>query len=974
MSQQSSPLRTAALAAASLALAGMLLAPGAPCPSGMLGAQAAQGAAAPALDSTERAGAVEWLATAPPDAPLPEDPAVRAGRLENGLRYFVRRNSRPEHRLELRLAVDAGSILERDDERGLAHFVEHMAFNGTRRFAKQAIVSYLESVGMRFGADLNAYTGFDETVYMLTLPSDRPDAVARGIEILGDWAQAITFDSLEVERERPVVIEEWRQDQGADARLRDAQLPAIFQGSLYAERLPIGDTSVVRHATVEQLRRFYETWYRPELMTIVAVGDVDASAMEREIRRRFGVLRNPPSPEPRPRTAVPGHARTIVSVVRDEEATATSVSVLYKRDPAPTATVGDYRRQLVEALYDQMLNARLYEVAQSPDAPFLGAGSSKGRFVRAGDAYTLGAAVSDTGVLPGLRALLVEAARVDRHGFVASELERARSDVLRAMERAYDEREKTVSSAYAGEYVSAALEGDPYLSTADAWLLHQRFVPAITLAEVNALARDFISDSNRVVLVSAPARGDVRLPDERALLDVFDEVDAARVAPYVDDVAETPLVAEPPVPGQVVATRVDSAAGVTEWRLQNGVRILLKPTTFRDDQILLAAASPGGNSLAPDSTFLSASMSATVAALGGAGTLDQIQLEKALAGKAVTVSPSIGQIEEGISGSASPRDFETLLQLVHLYFTAPRRDTAAFAAFQARVRAYLENRDRNPEAALADTLQVILTSHNPRALPLTAARFGTVELDRALAFYRDRFADASDFTFVLVGNLDTAAIRPLMERWVGSLPAAGRQESWRDAGIRAPEGVVTREVHRGVEPRAETRLVFHGPATRSDLAERYTLSAMAQLLDMRLRDKLREELGGTYGASVSGSLAREPRPEYAVSISFGSDPRRVDELTAVVFEEVARLGDALPLDGEVDKVKEMMRRSLETGLEQNGYWLGQLLSYDRQGLPLADIAHEQRFVEALTPAMIRDAARRYLDREQYVLVSLLPER
>ncbi len=927
------------------------------------------------LDTIERAAISEdALFSSPLDTPLPLDSDVRAGQLPNGLRYYVRRNARPENRLELRLAVDVGSVLEDDDQRGLAHFVEHMAFNGTKRFAKQAIVSYLESIGMRFGADLNAYTSFDETVYTLTLPSDRPEALARGIEILGDWAHAITFDSIEVERERPVVIEEWRQGQGAGARLRDAQLPVLFSGSRYAQRLPIGDTSVVRHASVADLREFYANWYRPELMTVVAVGDVDPAQMEAEIRRRFSVLHDSGTVVPRPITSVPGHAETLVSIVRDAEATSTSVSLLYKRDPAPLQSVGDYRQQLVEALYDQMLNARLYEVAQRPNAPFLGAGSSKGRFVRTKDAYSLGAGVADTGVLRGLRALLEETARVERYGFLQSELERARSDLLRSMEQAYAERAKTVSAAYASVYVSAALEGDPYLSTSDAWTLHQRFVPTIGIGEVNDLARDFITDSNRVVLVTAPANDAVRIPDKAALLAVFDQVRSADITPYVDDVTDVPLVATMPAAGRVLEGSTDSVSAVTEWRLSNGVRVLVKPTRFKDDQVLLAGASPGGNSLAPDSTFLSASMGATAASLGGVGSFDQVQLEKALAGKAVSVSPSIGQVEEGISGSASPQDLETLFQLVHLFFTEPRRDTAAFQAFQARARSFLENRDRDPSSVLADTLQVTLTNHHPRAQPMTPERFAELDLDSALDFYRDRFADAGDFTFAIVGNVDTTALRPLVERWLGSLPATGRVESWRDVGVRAPEGIVRREVHRGLEQKADTRLVFHGDADRTDLAERYAMGAMAQVLDMRLRDKLREELGGTYGASVSSSLAREPRAEFLVSIAFGSDPSRVQELTDAVFNEIDRLKTTEPTSEELAKVQEIMRRNMEGGLEQNGYWLGQILSYDRQHLPLADIASEQRYVDALTPAIVRAAAQRYLNDSQYVLVSLLPEK
>ena len=937
-------------------LAGALL------PAGAAAQGAASAAAPPTID----------LARAPLSAPLPNDTAVRAGVLDNGLRYFVRRNVKPEKRAELRLVIDAGSVLEEEDQRGLAHLLEHMAFNGTREFAKDELVRYLESVGMRFGADLNASTGFDETIYQLTLPTDSAGVLARGVEILSEWAHAITLDSAEVARERPVVIEEWRSGQGAASRIRDQQLPIIFRGSRYATRLPIGDTAVIRRATAADLRRFYETWYRPDLMAVVVVGDVDVQETEAMIRRRFGALRARADAPPRPSAAVPGHAETLVGIATDPEETGTVVSVLYKRDPETSRTVGDTRRELVESLYDQMLNARLYELTQRPAAPFLGAGSSKGRFLRAKDAYSLGAAVADSGVLRGLEALLVEAARVERHGFTASELARAKDDLLRGMERAYAERDKTVSTAFVGTYVSAFLQREPYLSTADAWTLHQRFVPGITVEEVNRLARDFISDSNRVVLVSAPRNGEVRLPTEAELLATFARVRDVAVAPYDDRVVDAPLVATAPAPGRVTAARTDTAAGVTTWTLQNGVRVLVKPTRFKDDQVLLGARSPGGHSLAADRDFLSASLAASVVELGGVGAFDQIQLEKALAGKAVSVSPTIGDLEEGISGSASPRDLETMLQLVYLYFTAPRADSAAYQAFVARARTALENRGRSPEAAFADTLQVTLAQHHVRARPATPALLRELDLGAALRAYRDRFADAGDFTFAIVGTVDTTTLRPLVERWLGALPTAGRRETWRDVGMVPPPGVVRREVRRGVEPKAETQLVFHGPAEYS-FEQRYAIAALSQVLDVRLRESLREELGGTYGASVGGRLVREPRPEYSIAVSFGSAPERATELAAVVLREIDSLKTAGPRPADVANAQEILRRSMETGLEQNGYWLGQLLTYDRLKLPLADIARERRYVDALTPAVIQAAARRYLDTSRYVQVTLLPE-
>lgn len=951
---------TAALPALLASLAASVAGPGA------LGAQRAT----PARPTAPAAAP----ATLPDTAVLPSDAAVRAGTLPNGMRYYVRRNVKPEKRAELRLVVNVGSVLEDESQRGLAHFVEHMAFNGTQRFARQEIVSFLESVGMRFGADLNAYTGFDETVYQLTLPTDSAGVLDRGLDILGEWAGAIAFDSLEVERERPVVMEEWRLGQGAGARLRDRQLPVLFHGSRYAARLPIGDTAVLRTAPPSALRAFHAQWYRPELMAVVAVGDFDAARVEEAIRERFAALRPRAAAPPLSRADVtmPSHAETLVSIATDAEATATSVSLLYKHPPASARTVTDFRRSLAESLHDRMLNARFHEISQRPDAPFLGAGASKGRFVRALDAYSLGAAVADSGVRRGLEALLVEAARVEQHGFTASELDRARSDLLRGMERAYAERDKTVSGAFAEEYVSAFLQAEPYPSMADAWALYQRLVPSITLAEVNAVGRGFIRDSGRVLLVSAPENAQVRLPTEAELLAAFGQVGGRAVAAYEDQVSDAPLVAVAPAPGRVVGTRTHAEVGITEWTLANGVRVLVKPTAFKDDQVLLSGRSPGGHSLAGDAEYLSASLAASVVAMGGVGAFDQVQLEKQLAGKAVSVSPFIGGLEEGIGGSASPRDLETLLQLVHLYFTAPREDSTAFAAFQARARSSLENRGRSPEAAFADTLQVTLTQHHPRARPATPALLEEIDLGSAVRFYRDRFADASDFTFALVGTVDTAAVRPLVERWLGSLPALRRTEQGRDVGIHAPEGVVRREVFRGVEPKGATRLVFHGPADYG-MTQRFELAALAQALDMRLRDVLREELGGTYGASVSSSLSREPRPEYAVSIDFGAAPERVAELTAVVLRELDSLKTTGPAAADVAKVQEMMRRSLETGLEQNGTWLSQILSYDRLGLPLAGIPAERRYVDALTPERLRDAARRYFDITRYVQVSLYPE-
>jgi len=929
---------------------------------------------------------VQQPAPAPPTAPaarpavpdlarlLPVDPAVTVGTLPNGLRYYVRANPKPEKRAELRLVVNVGSVLEDSDQRGLAHFAEHMAFNGTTHFEKQELVHFIERVGMRFGPDLNASTSFDETVYMLQIPTDSAQLMARAFDILEDWAHLVTFDTAEVRKERGVVIEEWRRGRGAGARMFDKQLPVLFRGSRYAERLPIGTRELLETFDPTALRRFYADWYRPDLMAVVAVGDFDKDSVEHLIKRHFSAIPRRAGNGVRPRTVfpVPDHDSTLVAVATDKEATTSSVQVIWKQPVRDERTVAAYRQGIVQGLYNSMLNDRLYELTQRPDAPFLGAGSGQGRLIRSKEIYSLGAGVKDGGIERALEALLTEAERVDRHGFTAAELERAKSDYLRGMERAYAEREKTNSGAYVEEYVSNFLTGEPIPGVAYEYDLAKALVPGITLAEVNALGREWISDKNRVILASAPDKAGVDVPSGQALLAVFHRVKQAPVAAYVDTVSDAPLVAKLPAAGRVVAERESTALGTREWTLSNGVRVIVKPTDFKADEVLFTAYSPGGSSLAPDSAYLSAVLATQVVQLGGVGPFSAIELQKKLAGKAVSVRPFIGDEQEGLTGSASPKDLETMFQLAYLYFTAPRRDSSAFLAFTTNAKSALANRGLSPQAAFQDTLQVTLAQHHPRARPITSERVDEIKLDQALAFYRDRFADASDFTFVVVGNVTPDSLKPLVERYLGGLPSRARKETWRDPGVVPPKGIVTREVRKGIEPRSETRIVFTGPFEYT-AANRHALRSLSEVLSIKLREQLREELGGTYSVAVNASPSRVPRPEYALTIGFGSAPDRADQLAQAVFAQI----DSLKANGasaaDVAKVKEAQIRSRQTSLKQNGYWLSQLAAYDQNGEDPAGILTYESLVAKLTPAAVRDAARKYLNEENYVRVTLYPE-
>ena len=904
---------------------------------------------------------------------LPIDPAVTVGRLDNGLRYFIRAHERPEQRAELRLVVNAGSVLEDADQLGLAHFLEHMAFNGTEHFEKQELIDYLQFIGMRFGADVNAYTGFDETVYMLTVPTDSSEIVETAFQILEDWAHGIAFDSVEVEKERGVVLEEWRLGQGAYARIRDQQFPVLFQGSLYADRLPIGDPEILETFDHAALRRFYSDWYRPDLMAVVAVGDFDPAWIQELIHRHFEGLEGSEIERPRPAVPVPGHQETLFSIATDPELTMSNVSVTWKLPLSEQATHADYRRTFVEQAYNSMFNFRMFEITQSSeDPPFLGAGSGKGRFVRDAEVYQLGASVKDGDIERGLERVLVEAERVERFGFTQSELDRQKADVLRSYERSYTERDKRESSRLAAEYVRAFLNGEPIPGIEYEYALARRFVPAIALDEVNDVAREWIGDENRVILAASPEKEGVEVPDEVALAAVFGAALATPIEAWEDTASDQPLLAEAPAPGAVVAREEIPELGVEIWILSNGARLILKPTDFKEDQVLFNGRSPGGTSLASDEDYESASWAATLVNIGGVGEFSAVDLQKKLAGKAVSVGPSISELGEGMSGSASPKDLETLFQLVYLYFTAPRRDETAVAAFRSRMHTVLANRGASPEAVYGDTVGAVMAQYHPRYLPPTAGMLERIDLDVALAFYRERFADAGDFTFTLVGAFEPAEILPLVERYLAALPSAGREDTWLDVGMKPPTGIVRRSVARGLEPKGRQTLIFTGDF-EFNRQNRYVLQSMTEVLRNMLREILREDMGGTYGVGAYGSGSREPRERYSVRIAFGADPERLDELTRATLSAIDSLAAHGASDENLAKVKETQRRERETNLKENGFWMSVLNVYDQNDEDLRLILDYEPLLDGLTSEAIGEAAALYFDFDNYVEVKLVPE-
>ncbi len=904
---------------------------------------------------------------------LPIDSLATVGQLDNGLRYVIRKNQKPENRVELRLVVNAGSVLEDEDQRGLAHFVEHMAFNGTKNFAKQELVDYLELIGMRFGPDLNAYTSFDETVYMLTVPTDSAEVVETAFQILEDWAHQISFEPEEIDKERGVVVEEWRLGRGAQRRMFDEQLPILLKDSRYATRLPIGQKAVLDTFQHEALRRFYRTWYRPDLMGLVAVGDLDPAALEALVQDYFA--RIPAAASPRDRTVfpVPDHEETLFAIATDPEATYNSVSIYYKMDVRPQGTVSAYRRSLIEALYHQMFNQRLHELTKRPEPPFLGAYSGQGRWLRSKEFFILGAGVQNNGFDAGLEALLLEAARVREFGFTASELEREKKEMLRGMEQSYRERDKQQSSRFAAEYVRHLLTDEAIPGIAKEYQLYQDLLPGIALAEVNALASEWTSEKNRVIAVEAPEQEGIAVPNERDLRAIFAAVAQQEIAPYADEVSDEPLVAQVPAPAAIVARNQIPEIGVTWWTLANGIRVCLKPTDFKNDEILFRAYSPGGHSLVPDADYVAASTAASVVSEGGVGPFDKIELEKKLAGKVVRVAPWISNLREGLSGSASPEDVQTLFELIYAFFTAPRPDSTAFQAYQTRMKGSIQNRSARPETAFSDTIAVTMAQYHHRARPWSLELLDEMDLAASMAVYQDRFADAGDFSFFFVGNFTLEAMEPLVCTYLGGLPATEREEAWRDVGIEAPAGVIDKAVYRGIEPKSQSRLIFTGPFEYDGWKNNLGLRAMTSVLQIKLREVLREDLGGTYGVWISSSSARYPDEEYRISITFGSDPERVEELTQVIFEQIDSLKTVGTTDLYIDKVKEMRQRQREIDLKENSFWVGSLASLDFNGVDPRRLIQYPALVDSLTAEAVQQAAQNYFNMDRYVRVVLYPE-
>lgn len=907
------------------------------------------------------------------NAPIPEDPKVSKGVLENGMTYYVRANGNPENRAELILVVRAGSVDEDDDQQGLAHFCEHMSFNGTKNFPKHELINYFESIGMEFGPEINAYTSFDETVYMLKVPLDTMEYMDKGLQVLYDWACQVTDSDEEINNERGVIHEEWRGSKSAEERMQKQWWPVFLKGSKYAERFPIGKMEIVDNCPPEALRRFRKDWYRPDLQAVIVVGDFDQGEMVQKVKEKFSQIPEPENPRKKEFYEIPDHKETLVKIVTDKEARYPLAYVMYKHDLKISENIGDYREMIVENLYNAMINNRLAEKTQQADPPFIMGQSSYDELIGPKSAY-LSLAVTQNGKIEdGIKAVLLENERVKKFGFTQTELDRQKTALLNYIEKAYNERENQKSINYAEEYErNFLMTKEPFPGIEKEFEYFETFMPGITLEEINELANKWITKENRVVIVTAPEIEGVKVPSEDDIFALLDEVEETEIEGYDDTVADVPLLAEEPAGRPVVAEKQLENVDAIEWTLQNGAKVVIKSTDFKDDEILFNAWSLGGNSLYGMKDDISADLTPDILGMSGIAGFDNITLDKMLSDKVFSVSPFVNQLREGFNGSSSVEDAETLLQMVYLYFTHPRFDEISYKSYLTRLAGILENKSASPESAFQDTLQVTLAGYNERARPMTRELLKEADFNRIVEIGKERFKNASDFIFFFVGNIDPETFKPLVEKYIGGIPSSGEKENWKNLHIETPGGVIEKVVKKGQDEKSIQYIVFHGDFNYNS-KNQLELDAMGRILTTRLLEVIREEKSSVYSIGASPSSSKFPEEEYTVAIYYGTDPEKLPGLKQAVFDEIKKFAKNGPTEEELAKAKEKMLRERETAEKENNFWLGILSNtyYIKNG-DFSKYGTYRELVEGLTTGSIKKAFQKYFDFDNYVSVALAP--
>ncbi|UBD72153.1 insulinase family protein [Bacteroides sp. BFG-257] len=878
--------------------------------------------------------------------PLPVDKNARIGQLDNGLTYYIRHNKLPENRAEFYIAQKVGSILEEPQQRGLAHFLEHMAFNGTKNFPGDdkglGVIPWCETVGIKFGTNLNAYTSIDETVYNISnAPIDRTGVLDSCLLILHDWSNYILLKDDEIDKERGVIREEWRSRNSGMLRVYTDLLPTIHQGDKYADCMPIGSIDVINNFPYKDIRDYYHKWYRPDLQGIVIVGDIDVDTVEAKLKAVFADVQKPVNPAERTYYPVADNKEPIVAIGTDKEVDDPSIEIYFKQDATPDSeknNVGYLASQYMTSMISSMLDARLSELVQSANPPFTRASSDYSDFfvAKTKEAFALSASSKADGIETALKTLLQETERARRFGFTESEYARARANYLQSLESAYNEREKTKHGSYVREYVQNFLNGEPIPGIEAKYAMMNQLAPNIPLQAMNMVMQQLVPDSNQVVIIAGPAKEGLKYPTKEEVISLLKGMKDLDLQAYVDKVSDEPLMKEAPKGGKIISEKEGDIYGSTKLVLSNGVTVYVKKTDFKADEIRMKGTSLGGKSIFPDKDALNFAVMDNVIAVGGLGNFSQVDLTKVLAGKKVSVNAGLGATTENVFGTCSPKDFETMMQLTYLTFTAPRKDAEAFESFKNRMKAQLESAQANPLSSINDSLQKAMYNNHPRVVMMKPEMVDQIDYDRILEMYNDRFKDASDFTFYFVGNIDLETAKPLIAEYLGALPAINRKETFKDTKMSIRKGVYKNEYAKEQQTPTATIVFLYSGKAPYTLKNDILLSFATQVLDMVYTEEVREKEGGTYGVNCYGDLQKYPKEQLLLQIVFQTDPAKKDKLAGIVVDELKKLAAEGPSDVHLQKVKEYMLKKYADNQKENGYWMNNLNDYFYYGMDMTE--------------------------------------
>lgn len=904
--------------------------------------------------------------------PLPIDKDVRYGKLENGLTYIIRHNENPKNRADFYIAQKVGSILEEEEQRGLAHFLEHMAFNGSEHFPGKSMLNYLEKNGVKFGTDLNAYTSFDQTVYNINnVPVDRTGIVDSCLYILYDWSAAIALEDAEIDNERGVIHEEWRTRNDAHIRLLEKTLPIVLKDSKYAERMPIGKMDVVMNFPYQTLKEYYKKWYRPDLQGIIIVGDVDVDSIEKEIHKLFGSRKLPADAAERVSFPVPDNAEPLVAIATDKEAQGTMVAIFCKHKVMPEpvrATILGLTDSYKKRIIASALNNRLTEIAQKPDSPILMSQSYDDNMIaNTVDAFMVEAMAKEGKSDEAMKLLATEVERLSRYGITESEYERAKADMLASFEKQYNERGKRKNNSYIREYVDFFLNGGSIMGVEKEYNAVKNIAAETTVNSINSYIKNLIGNDNRVALIQGIEKEGINYPTEEEVKIILKDVSGSQIEPYVDSMSGKSLIENEPVPGKIVKTKTDSKLGITTWTLSNGAKVILKPTDFKDDEIILNAVSKGGSLLYGDKDIYNTRNFNDVIENSRWGGFTLIELQKLLAGKHVGLGLELNSKSEAIKGESSVKDLKTMMQLLYLSMTNVSEDNDAFTAWKERTKDMLRNASVSPRNAMGDSLSVALYKGNPRLMRQTENNIESVNYDRIIEIWKERFGNAGDFTFTIAGNIDEDSIRPLVEKYIASLPSNKTRENMGidEIGIRLEN--YNNNFERAMQNVAGTVYVAYTGKCKYSTENAIKLSMFKQIMDIVFTATIREDEGGTYGVRTQAYIKRD-EGEWVYLLGFETNVESMKRLEDRAIAELQKVIADGPSEVNFNKVKEYMLKKNSDNMKENSYWIGEL-----NGIPLygkTDIIHYREIMEKQTPQSIKEFISKLFSKASLIEVTM----